>query len=233
MLINARRIRPELMDDPAIDADAHRRALDGLARLNALSGCTGLLWSKIAPLTQGAADPLRVLDVASGAGDIPIRLALRAGRSGRRLQITACDLSPVAIGFASRRAARAGVRMNFFQADVLRSQIPGEYDVVLSSLFLHHLQKAEAIDLLGKMQRAAGRMVLVSDLNRSAVNYSIVRAASYVLTRSPVVRHDGPASVLAAFTAHEALRLAEEAGLRGATVTRHPPCRFLLTWERT
>jgi hypothetical protein len=54
-----------------------------------------------------------------------------------------------------------------------------------------------------------------------------------LLSRSPIVRHDGLVSAAAAFTAKEAMALADQAGLQGATLTRHWPERYLLVWSRS
>jgi hypothetical protein len=83
------------------------------------------------------------------------------------------------------------------------------------------------------MGRAAGKLVLVNDLSRGTLNYVLVHIACRILSRSPVVRFDGPASVRAAFTPDEARRLADAAGLAGATVTPKFPCRFLLVWRKS
>jgi hypothetical protein len=53
----------------------------------------------------------------------------------------------------------------------------------------------------------------------------------HLLSGSRVVHVDGPISVAGAFTPGEALSLAEQAGLQGATLTRHWPQRYLLTWN--
>src|SRR5438128_111546 len=58
-------------------------------------------------------------------------------------------------------------------------------------------------------------------------------SARSLWSRSEVVHVDGPRSVEGAYTPEEALELAKRAGLRGATVRRSWPCRFLLSWERT
>jgi len=104
--------------------------------------------------------------------------------------------------------------------------------VVTCSLFLHHLSEDDAVALLRRMADAAGALVLVNDLARSRFNYLAVWATCHALSRSRVVRYDGPASVRSAFTPREALGLAEKAGLAGATVRRRFPCRFLLTWRK-
>jgi hypothetical protein len=75
-------------------------------------------------------------------------------------------------------------------------------------------------------------LVLVDDLNRSWAGLALASAATRLLTTSAVVHTDGPRSVRAAFTPSEALGLAEQAGLTGATVRRHWPCRWQLVWRR-
>lgn len=225
-------LRPERMDDPHLDAQLHREALTGLARLNAVSGCAPALWKRIAPIAAASAKPLRVLDVATGAGDIPVRLARIAATKNTAVRWYGCDISPVAVGRAWRLAEKHSVRVQFFQCDALGGEPFGDFDVVLCSLFLHHLDEDRAIRLFTNLAAAAGRMILLTDLHRSGLNYLIVRTASLLVTRSPVVRFDAPTSVRAAFTAKEALSLARRAGLDGCHVARLFPCRYLLSWSR-
>jgi 2-polyprenyl-3-methyl-5-hydroxy-6-metoxy-1,4-benzoquinol methylase len=225
---------PELMDDPGLDPAEHRAALAGLARLNRFSQAAGALWPAIRTLArEHPGERVRVLDVATGGGDVPIRLWTKARRGGfDNLVLHGCDLSPTALRVAGEGAVRAGAAVGFFSHDVIRDPLPGGYDVVTCSLFLHHLSDDDAVAVLRRMKDAAGRLVLVNDLARSRFNYLAVWLACRVLTRSRVVRFDGPASVRSAFTPPEALGLAERAGLTGATVARRFPCRFLLNWSR-
>ena len=219
---------PELMDDPALDPAEHRRALAGLVRLNRFSDSAGVLWPAIANLARELNRPVRVLDVATGSGDVPRKLLARATRANLALEVSACDISPTAIAEATCEPSP----VRFFTHDVLRDRLPTGFDVVTCSLFLHHLSEDEAIALLANMENAADRMILVNDLSRSRFNYCAVWIACHLLTRSRVVRFDGPASVRSAFTPKEALELASRAGLAGATVRGRFPCRFLLSWSR-
>jgi hypothetical protein len=73
---------------------------------------------------------------------------------------------------------------------------------------------------------------LVNDLARSRFNLLAVTVACHLLSRSRVVRFDGPASVRAAYNTREALELAPRAGMIGARVEKRFPCRFLLSWSR-
>jgi SAM-dependent methyltransferase len=231
--LTRRRLTPEIMDDPALDGQRHMAALRGLARINRWSGSVGSVWSAIHALVRGwgGAGP-RVLDIATGAGDIPVGLAERARRAGLQLQIDACDASPRALEHARQRAAQARVDVRFFQLDALRQDLPAEYDVLISSLFLHHLPDDAAVQLLRKMSQTSRHLVVVNDLLRDGRGLALAYLGSRVLTRSDVVHVDAVRSVRAAFSYEEVRGLAEQAGLRGATLQQRWPRRFLLTWTR-
>jgi 2-polyprenyl-3-methyl-5-hydroxy-6-metoxy-1,4-benzoquinol methylase len=228
-----RQRRPELMDGPGLDALEHVRALRGLARINWLSRSDAILWPAISRLARHrGGSTLRILDLATGGGDVPMALAKRAARAGIRLEIEGCDSSAEAVRFASRQAGTAGLPLRFFTLDVLHDAIPRGYDVVSCSLFLHHLDEASACSLLRRGAAATSGLLLVNDLVRGPLAYSLAWTACRILSRSAVVHHDGPVSVAGAFTLAEARQLAENAGLAGASVARHWPCRFLLSWSR-
>jgi len=226
-LQNRERI-PELMDDPALDPAEHRSALEGLAQLNRYSRSIGILWPTIRALSRKLDRPLRVLDVATGSGDIPKGLIVKALRSGLRLDVAGCDISSTAIATA-RTNCPDGL---FFVHDAIRQPLPSGYDVLTCSLFLHHLSNHDAILLLSRLKEATDQIVLVNDLVRSRFNYLSVSLACRFFTRSRVVQYDGPASVRSAYTIAEASELAQQAGFHGAIINQRFPCRFLLSWEK-
>jgi len=222
------------MDQPDLSRDHHERALLGLSQINWWSRSAGILWPPLRRLAQELHPmPLRILDLATGAGDLPIRLWFKARRAGLKLELAGCDLSAVAIEHARGQAARAGADVAFFVHDVLRGEVLPGYDVVMASLFLHHQESDEAGRfLLRRMGEMAGRLVLVNDLIHGRLHLWLARVACRLLVSSAVVHTDGPRSVEAAFTRAEARQLAESAGLTGATVAWRWPFRFLLTWRR-
>lgn len=235
-----RRVRiDEQMDSPALARSAHVRALRGLARLNRLSRAARIVWPSLRSLAEkprggnsgGAAGAVRVLDVATGSGDIPIALAQRARRAGLEFDWHAADLSERALAEAGARAARAGVALTTFVADAVRGPLPGRYDAVICSLFLHHLDPPDAEAALRRMAGAAERLLIVCDLRRTRPGLVLAACVPPIVTRSDVVRHDAVASARAAYTAEEMLAMARGAGLTGATVRAAWPQRMLLTWE--
>jgi len=223
---------PELMDDPALAPGEHEAALRGLARINRVTAVARLAWEAVERLARERPEaPLRVLDVATGAGDLPLALARRARTRGVELDLAACDLSPRAVARVRAAAAAAGVRVDVFEHDVLRDALPAGFDVVTCSLFLHHLSDEQGAALLRAMA-AAGRLVVVQDLLRTRAGLVLAALGSRLLTRSRVVHVDAVLSVRAAYSLDEARGLAARAGLRDARVTRRWPGRLVLEWSR-
>ncbi|MBY0524764.1 MAG: methyltransferase domain-containing protein [Gemmataceae bacterium] len=231
--LDQRRLQPEIMDQPGLGERQHIDALNGLRRINVFSGSAGILWRPIRALARERGfEPLRLLDLATGSGDVPIRLCLKARRAGVDLRAAACDVNPQAIRYAAQRATQCNAPVDFFPLDAVRDAIPAGFDIITSSLFLHHLETEQAVSLLRRAAEATRTLVLINDLVRCRAGYALAFLGTRLLSRSPVVHVDGPRSVEGAFTRAEAAGLARQAGLEGATVARRWPFRFLLTWRK-
>ncbi|MHC5542450.1 methyltransferase domain-containing protein [Singulisphaera rosea] len=223
----------EIMDLPDLDRRSHESALRGLGRINVFSRSLPQMWAPILEAGRAAnGRTLRVLDLACGGGDLACGIASLAKAAGLPLEVHGADLSEQAIAFAGCQARKLGVDVHFFKLDALADPIPRDYDILTSTLFLHHLGGDDAGRLLAKMGASARRTVLVDDLIRSRLGYALAWAGCRLLSRSKVVHHDGPASVAAAFRLDEVREMAQAAGLSGASIRTHWPQRFLLSWSR-
>lgn len=231
--IRNRRLRPEMMDRPDLDALAHRHALAGLRRVNTWSLSSHLFWPAVRDVAATSrGEPVRILDLGCGGGDVAVSLAKRARRHGLGVQITGWDKSGLAVSMASQLAVRHQLgNVGFEQVDVLQGTLPADCDIVMCSLFLHHLSDSDAVTLLQKMAAATRQCLLVNDLRRTHFGYYLAWIGCRLLTRSSIVHHDGPASVRGAYTIGEVRRLTKMAGLDGVRLTAHWPERFLLAWS--
>jgi SAM-dependent methyltransferase len=221
---------PERMDDPTLDPSEHARALAGLATLNAVARSHAIVLPEVLRAARRAPGrPLRVLDVACGSADGPVRIDRAARRAGVRIEWTFCDASDFALGSAMERARAAGTVARAVRRDAVAEDLPAGHDLVTCSLFLHHLDRPDVVGVLRRLG-AAARAGAVSDLDRGAYGLSLAWIASRALSRSPVVHFDATASVRAAHARGEALAMAQAAGLPGAGVRGAWPARWLLTW---
>ena len=224
--------QPELMDSPDLDAQAFVAALRGLRRVNLATGSLRIIWPGISRMVESYDNaPVRVLDVACGGGDVAIRLAARLRTRGIRALVHGCDANPIAVRHAQQQADRLNEDVSFFRLDAIAEELPSGYDVIMTSLFLHHLEPVDARRFLARAA-AKARHVLVHDLVRSPAAYLLASVGIRVLLCNHVCRVDGPRSVAGAFTVEEARCLANEAGLQNHSLEAHFPYRFLLQWSR-
>lgn len=136
------------------------------------------------------------------------------------------DLSPEVLMEAG--ADRDGT-VKLMQADARQLPFADEqFDVVSLFLALHHFDPTEAAQVLREMWRVASVGIVVTDLSRSVPAYLGVWLLTRTMARNRLTKHDGPLSVLRAYTVAEVRELARQAGLPVALVRRHGPARLSL-----
>lgn len=225
-----RAVQPELLDLAIDDQDALAANLADLRVVNRWLGGTASIVRAVAAVIDASVPvsrPLRMLDVATGSGDVP--LALHAWGQGRELVVYASDLLAEVLAETRKHTAN---RLPLLRHDALHLPVPdGALDIVTCAQALHHFEPPAAVALLRELARAA-RVVIVTDLRRSWLAY--VGARVLALTqRSAMSRHDGPLSVLRAYTPGEVQELCAAAGLVGATVRHDGAFRLVLVWKRS
>jgi len=225
-----RNLAPELMDDPQADRAELAAALRFLAFINRrLGGIAAVLrafrrWAADWP----AGETIRILDVGTGAGDIPLAIADWAARTGRRVHITALDRHETILSLARQRLGeRADIELLSGDALKLTDLFDVDsFDYVHAGLLLHQLPDIEVMTVMRMMQRITRRGLIINDIVRSP----ITRLGIYPwLPFMPsMVRHDALVSIPAAFTKREILDLARRVGLERLTYRKHLFYRFTL-----
>ncbi len=107
-----------------------------------------------------------VLDVGCGTGTLAIEAAARVGAAGR---VAGIDPAPRQIARAQSKARRAGLSLDFRVAVIEALPFPeGAFDVVTSTLMMHHLPgelKRRGLSEIVRVLRPGGRLV-VADFTR-------------------------------------------------------------------
>jgi SAM-dependent methyltransferase len=225
----------ELMDQPAQDRAELARSLDDLRGVNRWLGGTRVILHHLADLVaRHPRDAYRILDVATGSGDIPREIARWARGEDVPVQIVATDNHATTLAFAREHtAAEPDVRVE--EADALRlPYADGSFDFVLLSTALHHFDdERDCIRVLREMHRVSRIALVVNDLARSRTALLGARLlAATFWRRHPVTRHDGPLSVRRSFTPDELRALSARAGFANGRVKAHFPFRLSLVVER-
>ena len=212
----------ELLDGPLDDAPALAGNLRDLRRANRWLGGIALSAKALEALAGPAADAgatISLLDVGTGAADIPLALIETWRGRRRRLEVTAIDERAEVIEAARRSDARADAtpRLTLAVADGRSLPYPdAAFDVSHASLVLHHLEPADADVLLKEMSRVSRRGIVVNDLARNPLSLTGAWLLSHLATFNRYSRHDAPLSVRRAYTLAEAHALIATAGLQSA-----------------
>jgi SAM-dependent methyltransferase len=214
----------ELLDGPLHDEAALAGNLRDLRRVNGLLG--GVTLSLRAIASFAAADDrraLRVLDVGTGAADIPIAVRRRWPRGIPAPEFVATDSRPEILA-AARRVSPAlddEPGIDLVVADGRALPWPdGAFDVAHVSMVLHHLDPVDAVRLLRELGRVAARGIVLNDLDRQWVYWLGAWLLTRTATRNGLTRNDGPLSVRRGYTVREAGDLLRVAGLRPMSVRR-------------
>jgi 2-polyprenyl-3-methyl-5-hydroxy-6-metoxy-1,4-benzoquinol methylase len=232
--LNHRHLHPELMDDPSLDRGEHARALRGLARIHRLTFTPQRIWREIRQRISPPGQALRILDVGCSDGWLSRQIVRRARRHGWEVELMGCDFSMQALQMFREAAERDGLTPRLVHVDILQQEIPCQADVVLNSLFLHHFQGDQVVTILQKLASATRQLLLVEDLLRTRLGWYYCQLGVRLLSRSRVVRIDGPLSVRAAFSLKEMEAMLGRAGLAPKSeLVKHWPERFLIRWTPT
>jgi SAM-dependent methyltransferase len=204
-----------------------------ITRLNRI-GATQSIVQQVAPFLGrlGTGETLRILDVGTGAADIPLALARWARERGHRLRIVALDVHPTILAYAAR-AVRDTPEVRLVGGNALEAPIrPGSIDLALCSLVLHHLPEDAVVGLLRRLASLVRFGFVVNDFRRGRLAWAAIWLATHVTGCGSMARHDGPLSVRRAYTPAELARLSTRAGLPDIRWHRAPVFRQIGVWVR-
>lgn len=220
------------MDSGTASEAELKDALDFLTASNSFLGGWAVLRDRL-EIWSRAWDKRKIitmLDVGTGAADLPIRILSWGRRRRFNIKIVGIDTDPKVLELARQRN-EGEESLALINADLKTfATLGGRFDYVLGSLFLHHLPHAELVNSLKLCDGLAIKGMLFSDLRRCAAAYAGVSALTCMAGR--VSRNDGPLSVRRAFLPGELETAAQDAGLRYLRVRRGPMFRLTLAGEK-
>jgi SAM-dependent methyltransferase len=223
----------ELMDSDATDFATFRDCLVDLAKVNRLTLAYRPTLRFFADLAKALPRDrtASVVDVGSGFGDMLRKIDRWAARRGLRLDLTGVDLNPWSARTAT--AATAPDRsIRYVTANIFDYRPSQPIDIVISSLFTHHLDDASLVRFIAWMEANAAIGWFVNDLHRHPLPYHAFRIASRALRFHHFVQHDGPISIARAFDTHDWRDALAAAGLAPGVAEIRPQFPFRLCVAR-
>jgi 2-polyprenyl-3-methyl-5-hydroxy-6-metoxy-1,4-benzoquinol methylase len=204
-----RSYQKELLDRDDIPFPDIARNMQELDFINTWLGGHAISVEGLRQLSRGRKQ-ISICEIGCGGGDNLRVLSSWCRKQGIDVQVTGIDYNAHCLSVAKERwegGAAEWVHSDYRRV-VFSSQRP---DIIFSSLFCHHFTDAELIGQLRWMEAQAGLGWFINDLQRHPLAYYSIRLLTAGFSRSYLVRHDAPLSVLRGFHRKEWQALLEEA----------------------
>lgn len=193
------------MDDMNFKGEEMRNLLADLRRVNKwLGGNSGAI-SGIKRLmkTSETQKEIKIIDLGCGDGEMLRVCSEVLKREGRDFKFMGIDANPHIIEEAEKRSVNYP-NIKYRVMDVFSSELDKlEFDIVLCSLFLHHLKDDQISELLKKISEKAKAGVVINDLKRSRLSFELFKIVSTLFVRTRTAKIDGLISIARGFRKKE------------------------------
>lgn len=190
----------EIMDDLDYNGPILHDALDKLAKINQWLGgnivtINGL---KKALKNHEKSTPITLIDLGCGGGDILREVSRFGSRYGYNFKLIGIDANPNTVDYANQ-LSKDYDNIEFRAIDIFSEDFEQlEYDLVLTTLFLHHFKEADLVTFLKPVLEKAKLGIVVNDLHRHKLAYYLFKVLSTTIKNKTIVE-DGLTSVLRGF----------------------------------
>jgi 2-polyprenyl-3-methyl-5-hydroxy-6-metoxy-1,4-benzoquinol methylase len=237
LLVPPRRFDPavrEIMDRPGNEEKLLRADLRVLEDVNRFLGGyrIPLLYLRKLSSSFRSTKPLTILDLATGAADVPRAIATWARSKRIDVAITAVDGNPEILRIA-RENTTDWPEICIEQQNLLSLPYSAaSFDIVLCSLALHHFSEVDAVAILRSINHIARGSWIINDLRRNRFAIGLSKLMAHTIITNPIARFDAPASCERAFTVPEWHLMATRAGMNHFMIRRHRFFRMALSGHK-
>lgn len=203
------------MDDFSMKGDLLRDTLDKLGNINKWLGGNRVTLDGIKQLlkNQPKDKTYTILDLGCGHGDV-LRLVADFGRKNNyNFKCIGIDANQDAIDYADELSINYP-ELSFRNEDVFSETFQElDYDIVLTTLFLHHFKDEDIKKLLSNFSNKATLGIVVNDLQRSEVAYGLFKLLGLTISNN-MIKQDGLTSILRAFKKEDLVKISKELNLK-------------------
>ena len=221
----------ELLDEENVPFDAIRQNMKELDKINHLLGGHRITLKGFRLLIEDKKQPIwHVVEIGCGGGDNLRVIKDWAGKHKLNVQLTGIDINTECIAFAKTVKGNAGI--HFITSDYRNAVLKQPADVIFSSLFCHHFSHQHLMEQLQWMYRHALHGFFINDLHRHPIAYYSIQWLTHLFSKSYLVKHDAPVSVLRGFRKAELIELVNAAGLHDVHMNWQWAFRWLIVCKK-
>ncbi|MGA9270530.1 MAG: methyltransferase domain-containing protein [Lutimonas sp.] len=201
----------EIMDDMTMSGPELKRTLDLLASINLWLGGNALTLDGIEKMLKPLPNrkTIRIVDLGCGNGDMLRKLHDFGKKKGYDFQLLGIDANPASVAYATE-LSKGMDNVSFSTVNIFSKEFNEmEYDIAIATLFMHHFTDEEITELISGIKKKSRIGVLVNDLHRSVLAYSLFWIIS-LFFGNRVARIDGLISIRKAFRRKDLEKYASE-----------------------
>ena len=201
----------EIMDDFSLEGKLFRDTLNKLETINRTLGGNSVTLGGLKKLLKNHPknQPVVIIDLGCGHGDILRDVAKFGRKNGYKFQLVGIDANQDAIDYAEELSENIK-ELNFQNLDIFSEKFDNlNYDVALCTLFAHHFKDEELTPLLNKLLKNASIGIVINDLHRHKLAYYLFKIIGLFVSNE-MVRKDGLTSILRAFKRKDLVKISEE-----------------------
>jgi 2-polyprenyl-3-methyl-5-hydroxy-6-metoxy-1,4-benzoquinol methylase len=214
-----RSTEPEIMDDMAMTGDLLSRSLGTLDIINKWLGGNIVTMSALKELMSDVPKErkITIVDIGCGSGDMLRIVARWLRKRGQAFHIIGIDANAFTIDYAKKHSKE------YPEIEYMCTMVPSdtfaklEYDILLSTLFLHHLNDQEILSLLKCAIKRARLGIIINDLHRNRWAYFLFNLLT-LFVPNPMIRQDGLTSILRGFKRPELHHFAQQLSKARSTI---------------
>ena len=225
--------RTEIMDDLNGTGPDWYQALRELKVINHYLGGNSVTIEGLNRLLKGSVraidQPLEIADIGCGGGDMLQLIADWARANEIPVRLTGIDANPHIIEYARQHTAPYR-EITYMAADIFSDSFASKkFDLITSTLFTHHFTDQQLVKMVKSLHSQARLGLVINDLHRHPLAYHSIKLLTKLGSRSYMVKHDAPVSVLRAFSKKDWQNVLQKAGLENYRISWRWAFRWMLT----
>ncbi|WCO01762.1 methyltransferase domain-containing protein [Psychroserpens ponticola] len=201
----------EIMDDLNYNGPILHDALDKLAKINQWLGGNKVTINGLKKVLKNHPknEVITIIDLGCGGGDILRDISEFGKRNGYRFHLIGIDANQHTVDYANSLSVTYD-NIDFKAIDIFSERFNElNYDLVLTTLFLHHFKERVLLSFLKPVLEKAKFGIVVNDLHRHKLAYYLFKLLCTTIKNKTIIE-DGLTSVLRGFKRKELIEMAQQ-----------------------
>jgi len=219
-----RSLLPEEMDEENVPIATTQQALCEIEFINKWLGGYNVILGALSHL-RWSERTITIMDIGSGGGDMLRKISTWAKKNNKSVRLIGIDRNAAMTEFAAKRSTTFDnieyITMSVFDSRLLDIKA----DITMSSLFCHHFDNKELVNVVRNMNQLATQSMLINDLDRHWLAYYLIKVLTAVFSKNRLVKYDAPLSVARALNRKEWKGILQQAGIHNYSL------RWMWAWR--